>query len=138
MTTGLFLHISLAVFCVVLFLWLAVKLWKESREKPFSLLASLPLGAACCMIAFSVVSYLVIRTTLFDWTLQQDAESIRALRLYLFTGLVYLLAYTFSVPASDLFKNRVSPRALRTATLFVVTLFVLWSMAGDVIRALQG
>lgn len=138
MTTGLFLQISLAGFCAVFFLWLIAKLWKESREKPSSLVASLLLGTACCMVSFSVVSYLVIRTTIFDWTLQQDAEIIRALRLYVFTGLIYLLAYTLSIPASEMFKNRLPPKILRFATLFVVTLFVLWSMADDVIKALKG
>lgn len=136
MTTGLFLQISLAVFCALLFIWLMTRLYKEAMEKPSSLMGGILLGVACCMISFSLVSYLVVRTTLFDWTLRQDAELVRTLRLYIFTALIYLLAYILSKSASELFRKRLPPKVVQTATLFVTTFFVLWSMADDVLKAL--
>jgi hypothetical protein len=136
MTTGMFLHISLAGFCAILFLWLLARFWREIREKPANIIGCLLLGAACCTVAFSVMSYLVIRTTIFDWTMQQDTEIIRALRLYIFTGLIYLLAFAFSIPASEMFKKRLPPKAIQAATLLEATLFVLWNMVGDLIKVI--
>ena len=136
MTAGALLYQALGLFCAVFLLWLAMRLSRELKDKgAVNILLCLFMGAVCCMLALSAVSYLATRTIVFDWTLQGDPDMGKALRLYIFTALLYLLAIILAMPARDIFKKRLPARAMPLSAMFMVTLLALGNMISEWLNA---
>ena len=139
MSAGFLFYQGLGAFCAVFLVWLTFRLLREMRGKGgANLIICLLMGALCCLLASSVVSYLAMRTIIFDWTLQAGPAAARVLRLYLFTALMYLLAFILSMPTRDLFKRRMPPKAMPLSAMLMVTLLALATMVSEWTGALKG
>ena len=125
----------LGAFCLGLLFWLTVRIWREMRVVgPAASAISLFVGLLCCILAYTAVSYLVIRTTLFDWLASADLETAQILRFYAFTALLYFVAFVLSFPAVDVLKKRFPTKIIPLASMLLMTLSVLATLALDQIN----